>query len=186
MDNLEPNEILKAPGVLMFFIFINTLISEKKAIFSENSNKVITLNTEASNYFILGRDDKMIPFIGIQEDMVPWFLEMPWERIALCPKDKHIYLIAEEHGEVQFILGLKPRAKRMITLFDPKKEKIEDAYLNLKIFKMIKKDIAVSHNNGTENLNISIINNVNDIIKKDSDKETFKEDKNDQFVIVRR
>jgi hypothetical protein len=74
----------------------------------------------------------------------------------------------------------------MITLFDPKKEKIEDAYLNLKIFKMIQKDIAVSHNNGTEHLKISIINNVNDIIKKDTNKENFKEETNDQFVIVRR
>lgn len=172
MSELNHNEILRSPGIVMFLTFISSLLGDGKATFSDGSNQIILLNNESSNYFLLGRDDKITPFIGVQESMIPWFLEMPWKEVALCPKEKYIYLIAKENNIPVFVLGLKPRAKRMITLVDPKFEKVENIIINIKIFKILKNELAVSHNNALSGgLSVKWVNSIYDIMKEESNKE---------------
>jgi hypothetical protein len=189
MDNVSPKEIIRAPGVLMFFTFINTLIYEGKAKFSDKYNKAVLLDSDSSNYFILGRDNKMSPYIGVQEEMVPWFFDLKWNYVAVCPNERYIYLVSEEKLETRFVLGLKPRLKRMITIFDPKKEKTEDLFLSLKVYKMLKKEIAVSNDSAISGLKIKYISSLDDILgDEDLSKETFdkKNNDNDGFTIARK
>ena len=59
MSELNHNEILRSPGIVMFLTFISSLLGDGKATFSDGSNQIILLNNESSNYFLLGRDDKI-------------------------------------------------------------------------------------------------------------------------------
>jgi hypothetical protein len=186
-DNEESKRIMLAPRELMFNIFINTLVLDNHVKFYEKSSKVLLLDNFASNYFVLGRDEKMIPFIGVQESMVPWFYEMPWRKIAICPNERYVYLVAEEEGELRFIFGMKPRAKRMIALFDPKKEKIDKQVASMKIFKMIKKKLAVSEISTVENIPVIMINSVDElIVEEDFDKPDLKTNDDEGFKIMKR
>ena len=168
MSEVTHQDIKNTPGQLIFLSFINILLRDQRATVSKYSNKVFLLNSEASNYFITGRDQKLKPFIGIQENMLPWFPEMPWAEIAISYKKGFAYLISkEEDGSVMFVLGLKIRRKRMISIIDPKNKKMSDS-LNIKVFKILEdKEVAISHKNIKNNINISIINDIEDILEKD-------------------
>lgn len=186
MSDLSHTEILQAPGYVMFWMFINSLLGEGKATFSPKTNKAIILNSEASNYFIMGRDEDAKPYIGIQETMIPWFLEIPWSEIALCPDEKYLYLIAKENDEVTFVLGLKPRLKRMIALIDPKVEKIEKVSVNFKIFKIVKNEIAVSHNNAVKGIKIKWCKSICDILRvEDKVEDSPEQDNLEGFTIIK-
>lgn len=171
-NNISHEEVLAAPGITMFMIFLNTLITEGKAMYSPVSNKVILLNSDASNYFIMGRDQKGKPYIGLQESMVPWFLDIPWDEVILCPSEKYIYLVAKENGIPVFALGLKPRKKRMLTLNVPNVEDIKDTKVSFKLFKILAKELAVSNENAQKKeLSARWEKSIRVIMEEDTNKE---------------
>lgn len=181
MSEVSTQDIKKAPGVLMFMAFINILFQNKKATISPDSNKVFLLNSEASNYFVCGRDENLQPFIGIQEDLIPWFPEINWTEIAIHYKKGYVYLIAgdDDYGNPLFAMGLKIRRKRMIALADPKDKK-ENKALNFKVFKVLEnREIAISNKNINSDIKITIINNINDIIEREEDQEVFSFEEDD-------
>jgi hypothetical protein len=193
MEELNPKDVLRTPSQLKYFIFINTLVYEKKASFSDFNQKAVLLNGDSSNYFLLGRDNKMVPFIAVQDGMTPWFFELTWRRLCICYKEKYVYLVGEEkegddskNHRISYILGLKPRFKRMITLYDPDNENIENMFLNLKLFQINKKEIAVSKSNPISNIKIEVINSLSDIVEKQDKKFTNDDEKNngDDFVFI--
>lgn len=143
--NFSQDEILSAPGITKFMTFLVALIADGKATYSDKSNKVVLLNSDASNYFTLGRDNKNKPYIGLQEDMVPWFLDIPWDIVVLSLKEKYLYLVAKnEDGEPIFCLGIKPRRKRLLAINVPEYENVEDTKVSFKLFKIINREIAIS------------------------------------------
>jgi hypothetical protein len=171
MSEVTHQDIKNTPGQLMFTTFINILLREQKATEIENKKNMYVLNSDSSNSFITGRDQSLNPFIGIQEDMLPWFPEMSWTEIAVSYKKGYAYLISrEEEGEVKVVLGLKIRRKRLIAIIDPKNRDVGKS-LNIKIFKILEdKEVAISHKNLKNNIKISIINDVEDILTRDTNK----------------
>lgn len=181
MSEVSTHDIKKAPGILMFMAFINILFKEKKAKISEESNKVFLLNSESSNFFLCGRDENGKPFIGIQEDMIPWFPEINWCEIALNYKKGLVYLVAgdDDYGNPLFAMGLKIRRKRMIALSDPK-DKEENKSLNFKVFKVMEdREVAISHKNIKSDIKVSIIKHINDIIEREEEEEVFSFEEDD-------
>tara|TARA_E500000081_G_C5862099_1_gene231077 strand:- start:35 stop:565 length:531 start_codon:yes stop_codon:yes gene_type:complete len=165
----------------MFMAFINILIQNRKATISKDSNKVLLLNSEASNYFVCGRDENLQPFIGIQEDFIPWFPEVNWVEIAIHYKKGYVYLIAgdDDYGNPLFAIGLKIRRKRMIALADPQ-DKNENKSLNFKVFKILdNRELAISSKNISSDIKITVINNINDIIEREEDEEVFSFEEDD-------
>lgn len=144
-ENISHEDVLSAPGISMFMTFLITLITDGKATYSPKSNKVVLLNSDASNYFTMGRDKENKPYIGLQESMVPWFLDVPWDEVVLSAHEKYLYLVAKSEGEPIIVLGLKPRKKRMLAINVPDFEKVEDTRVSFKLFKIIDKEIAVSN-----------------------------------------
>jgi hypothetical protein len=176
MSEISHQDIKQTPGVLMFLTFLNVLFKNKKATVNKKNNKVFELNSEASNYFLCGRDETLKPFIGIQEDMLPWFPEMPWSKIALCYKKGMVYMIAEDADThtTLFAMGLKIRRKRMIALADPKDVDNENLNLNLKVFKVLEgREVAISHKNLKNGIEVVKVEEISDIIDKDIDESPF-------------
>lgn len=184
MAELSPKDIIKAPGQLMYFTFIKVALFKKEAKYSEINRKVILLNSEASNYFLLGRDNKMIPFIAVQEKMIPWFFEIQWVRVCVSFKDNYLYLINEENGIIKHVLGLKSRKKRLLAIIDPTTESKTESYLSLKVFKIQNKNVAVSKSNILEGVNITVIKDINDIIEKVEEKDNPIIEDDDDFLFI--
>ena len=181
LDNGQP-ELKQKTEVLMFLSFLNVMFQNKKAKVSEESDKVFLLNSDASNYFLCGRDEKLEPFIGVEEQFLPWFPEIPWTEVALCYRKGYAYLIAtDDEGAIIIGMGLKIRRKRMLALSDPSKYKPEDT-MNFKVFKIFEdNEIAISNRNLKNNLKITLINDINDIIERELNDDPFSF-KDDGFV----
>lgn len=110
-DNvMEYNQI---PGKIKFLIWIMSLIKYKHAKFSEKNSNLINLNSYSSNFFIIGRDKDKQKFIGIQHKMIPWFLEVSWERVSIDYDKGYIYLISTTEYDDALVLGIKCRKKRL-------------------------------------------------------------------------
>ena len=135
MSEVTHQDIKNTPGQIVFLTYINILLKEKKATLLKDTNNIYLLNSESSNSFITGRDQSLNPFIGIQENMLPWFPEMNWSEVAVSYKKGYAYFIAreDESNNILFVLGLKVRRKRLISLVDPKNKNIGQN-LNIKVF----------------------------------------------------
>ena len=91
----ETMEVALSTGKIMFFYFLNNLLDRKLAKVNDVNSNIINLDSFSSNWFVIGRsvvDDKLDnPFIGIPEDMIPWFLELNWTRVLVDYDNGHIY-----------------------------------------------------------------------------------------------
>lgn len=170
MREIQIEEIKRSSGVIMFMTFLGLLLKDSKAKVSSDSNKVILLNAETSNLFVCGRDENKKPYIGIQEGMIPWFLDMPWNEVAVCFEDGYFYLIAtdDENNLPIFALGLKMRRKRMIALANPKEKK--QANINFKVYRIENTgELSLSYKNIKSDLNVVVVKSINDIIEREEE-----------------
>lgn len=157
-------DLKKAPSSIVFFTFMNVLLKNGRASISKKSKNTYLLNSKVSNYFLVGRDELLNPFIGIQESMLPWFPEMSWTEVAVSFQKGYAYLVSrDELGNILFKLGLKIRRKRLISLID-EKNKDEYKYLNIKVFKnLLDGEVAISHKNIKKDLKVYVIKDIEDI-----------------------
>lgn len=170
MREIQIEEIKRSSGVIMFMTFLGLLLKDGKAKVSSDSNKAILLNAETSNLFVCGRDENKKPYIGIQEGMIPWFLDMPWNEVAVCFEDGYFYLIAtdDENNLPIFALGLKMRRKRMIALANPKEKK--QANINFKVYRIENTgELSLSYKNIKSDLNVVVVKSINDIIEREEE-----------------
>lgn len=153
---------------VIFHIYLNRLIENGDASFANENNKIIHFNHHASNYFTLGRDENMKPFIGVQEDMMPWFFKPDWSEVNLMFNEKsaYIYLISKaKNGNLNFTIGLKVQPKKMAVMYDAKRENINNSVCALKAIRFTENgEIQVYHNSIITGLKMKLINSVEDIV----------------------
>ena len=149
---LSIDDFEEAPSFLNFYTFVMSLIVRDAVDFSEHNNKIINLTPSSSNFFSLGRDENMVPYIGIQKDMINWFFDLNWTEVSylINKKESRIYLTSrdKEDDSINFVLGMKVKRKRMIVLHDEKTEDLNKSFCNLKVIKAERNgDSKVSFNN---------------------------------------
>ncbi|MBE8233409.1 MAG: hypothetical protein HAW67_06695 [Endozoicomonadaceae bacterium] len=121
-------------SMLMFFVFINKLKQKGHLEVCKESTKVLQLDSYASNYFTCGRDVNGSPYVGVQSDLLPFFIDVPWVEVCIDRKGGYLYLVAKnvENLEVLLAFGLKLRRKRLNVICDPDTEHASSMELNLK------------------------------------------------------
>ena len=121
-------------SMLMFYVFLNKLQQQGHLALSKENPKALLMDSHVSNYFTCGRDEKGSPYIGVQPDLLPFFVDIPWCEACIDNKNGYLYLIVRnmEDHEVLLALGFKVRKKRLNVIFDSAIEKIEDCELNIK------------------------------------------------------
>ena len=170
MREIQIEEIKRSSGVIMFMTFLGLLLKNGKAEVSKKTNKAILLNSETSNLFVCGRDEAKKPYIGIQEGLIPWFLDIPWNEVAVCFEDGYFYLIAtdDENNLPIFAIGLKMRRKRMLALANPKESKQNN--INFKVFRIENNgELSLSYKNIKSDLNVVVVKSINDIIEREEE-----------------
>lgn len=111
-------EIALSTGKIMFFYWLNNLINRKLATINKENSNIVNLNSFASNWFMMGRavegEELKNPFLGVQEGMIPWFLEIGWERALIDFDNGHIYLTcAADRNAADFTIRLTSRVNRL-------------------------------------------------------------------------
>lgn len=115
MSNQEQIEIVLATGKTMFFIWLNNLFLKKYAKFDKDNSNIIVLEPYPSTWFCIGREENSKnSFIGIQENMIPWFFETQWVRAIVDDEAGFLYLTCAESGsEEDLTLAIRVRKNRL-------------------------------------------------------------------------
>lgn len=115
MSNQEQIEIVLATGKTMFFIWLNNLFLKKYAKFDKDNSNIIVLEPYPSTWFCIGREENSKnSFIGIQENMIPWFFETQWVRAVVDDEAGFLYLTCAESGsEEDLTLAIRVRKNRL-------------------------------------------------------------------------
>lgn len=151
---MEQKDIYELPGKAHFFLFITMLMKENQAYFHKERNNLIYLKPYPSNFFIIGKDNEKENFLGVPQKMIPWFLEIHWDRVTIDNKNGYIYLHTTGEEENDLILALKARKKRL-SIFGKSEDYETEASINFKIFNYTKSN---STNEKHKEIQISIPN----------------------------
>lgn len=130
-------ELVLSTGKTMFFTWLNNLIVKDQLKIDEENSNILVLEPYPSTWFCIGREENSkVPFIGIQENMIPWFFETNWSRAIVDDENGYLYLTcAENSEEADFTLGIKTRNKRL-QVFKQGKTAEEDKHLEFRVIKV--------------------------------------------------
>lgn len=133
----EQIELVLSTGKTMFFTWLNNLIVKKQLKIDKDNSNILILEPYPSTWFCIGREEtSRIPFIGIQENMIPWFFETNWSRAIVDDVNGYLYLTcAENREESDFTLAIRTRIKRL-KVFTHGKTAEEEKYLEFRVIKV--------------------------------------------------
>lgn len=133
----EDVEVILATGKVMFFIWLNNLFIKKQASFDEENSNIINLSPYVSTWFCIGKEEESnISFIGIQENMIPWFFEAQWNRAIVDEENGNLYLTcAENSQEEDLTIAIKTRKIRL-KVFTHNRQENEEMYLDFRVIKV--------------------------------------------------
>lgn len=133
----EQIELVLSTGKTMFFTWLNNLVIKKQLKIDEDNSNILILEPYPSTWFCIGREESTkVPFIGIQENMIPWFFETNWVRAIVDEVNGYLYLTcAETSDESDFTLAIRTRTKRL-KVFTHGKTAEEEKYLEFRVIKV--------------------------------------------------
>lgn len=141
---MEEKDIVKAPIDILFFTWLHNLLAEGHAEYSEENNNIINLNTFASSWFSVGRDNTSLTgFLGIPKEFIPWFNDIKFKSATVDFKRNRLYLSCGDENEEAITIGIKVRAKRLSLLWHDNFDKDSERTLDFRIF-AIKADDTIS------------------------------------------
>jgi len=137
MQQQEQIEIVLATGKTMFFIWLNNLFLKKQAKFDKDNSNIIVLEPYPSTWFCIGREETTkTSFIGIQENMIPWFFETQWVRAIVDEAGGYLYLTcANSNEEEDLTLAIRTRKARL-KVFTHNKTDEDEKVLEFRIIKI--------------------------------------------------
>lgn len=141
---MEEKDIVKAPIDILFFTWLHNLMAEGHAEFSHENNNIIELNSFASAWFSVGRDNSNLNgFLGIPKEFIPWFNEVKFKSSTVDFKRGRLYLSCGDENVEGITIGIKVRDKRLKLLWNDNFEKDSSRTLDFRIF-AIKADNSIT------------------------------------------
>jgi hypothetical protein len=133
----EQIELVLSTGKTMFFTWLNNLMVRNQLKIDEENANILVLEPYPSTWFCIGREESTkIPFIGIQENMIPWFFETNWSRAVVDEQNGYLYLTcAESKDDSDFTLAIRTRSKRL-KVFTHGKSEEDEKYLEFRVIKV--------------------------------------------------
>lgn len=133
----EQIELVLSTGKTMFFTWLNNLMVKNQLKIDEDNANILVLEPYPSTWFCIGREESTkISFIGIQENMIPWFFETNWSRAVVDEENGYLYLTcAESRDDSDFTLAIRTRTKRL-KIFTQGKNAEEEKYLEFRVIKV--------------------------------------------------
>jgi hypothetical protein len=121
-------------SALMMVMFINKLIFTKAATLSKENPRVILLSPSTSDIFSCGMDVNGEPYLGIHEDLLPYFTDVNWTDAAVDYENGYLYLCNKsmDANELLFSIGISFRLKRLNVFWPMSEKEIPHAVMNMK------------------------------------------------------
>lgn len=122
---------------LMFLVWLGRLIQSNNAEVNKDNPLVLNLDSRASGFFLLGRDNQNQPFLGIPIEFMPFFVQIDWMEISFCREEGRLYLEARDPSTqaLHMALGLSVRSARLNVICLDGKEQPEDLVFSMRVFK---------------------------------------------------
>ena len=172
-NQIEERDLMLTPGKIMFFSWINNLFLKKQANIDEDNKNVILLSSFPSTWFCIGRNnEEKSPFIGIQQHMIPWFLETSWKLAVIVEDDGYLYLTCGDEEKGDLTLGIKVRKKRLKVLWGDETQR----HLDFRVIKIENDEVAISEK-VYKRVPIIKESNISNIVKKPENEYQSKTDK---------
>lgn len=121
-------------SAMMMALWVNKLIFSHKMYLSSENKRVVLLDSSMSAYFSIGRDVNSEPYIGIPEELLPWFADLSWSEFAIDRKNGYVYLVcrALDTKEMLFAVGIRIRTKRIAAFQTAQEERAVGRVVNMK------------------------------------------------------
>lgn len=134
---------------VMFLAWMNRLVRSGKAVVREDNPLVFQLDAVASGYFLLGRNMKNKPFLGVPVQFMPFFTQIDWMEASICREEGLFLLEARDPVSQSLFMALSFsfRRERLNVFCLENEENIAEMPLSIKVFKQNPKnpdDLAVS------------------------------------------
>lgn len=145
---MEEKDIISAPSDIMFFTWLYKLMAENHATFNEENENIIDLDTMASSWFIIGRDnDTLRGFLGIPKAFIPWFPQIKFKHAVVDPSRNRLYISCGNEDTEGITLSLKIRAQRLALLWHDNFGEDSIQHLDFRIFGIkADKQLEISEN----------------------------------------
>lgn len=153
---------------LVMLMFMSRLVEKSHLGFSNENAKVVMLDTYASSFFACGRDIENQPFVGVPSKMVPFFTQIDWVEASICRPLGYIFLEARDQAtqSLNMAFGIKLRRDRLDVFCIEGHERVEDLFLNIKVFEQdLKnpKEVLFAEQHELVNITLKEINSINEL-----------------------
>jgi hypothetical protein len=130
---------------LVWLAYLGRLTQYDHLKIDEYNPRVYLLDSVASSIFILGRDVKDEPFLGVSHRMMPFFTAIDWTDVSICRPKSYLFLeLRDPQTQIlNMALGIKVRRSRLDVVCVKDKEAPEDMRFNMKVFEQDDDDPSV-------------------------------------------
>lgn len=121
---------------LMFLMLMNRFTSGGKLSVRADNPLVLQLDAVASSHFIIGRNMKDEPFLGVPIQFMPYFTQLDWMEASIC-REEGLYILEARDPMSQSLnmaLALTIRRERL-NVFRSEREDITKLPLSMKTFR---------------------------------------------------
>lgn len=127
---------------VVWLMFLGSLVDNDYLKLDHQNPKVFLLDSIASSFFLYGRDEDDVPFIGVPQNSMPFFTEVDWVEVSICREMGYLFLESRDSSTymLNFVLGLKLRPERLNIYCLKGKEKPSEMRCNIRVFEQNKDD----------------------------------------------
>ncbi len=145
---MDEKDIIRAPSDIMFFTWLYKLMAEDHAKFNEENENIIDLDTLASSWFVIGRDnDTLKGFLGVPKAFIPWFPQIKFKHAVVDFTRNRLYISCGDANTEGVTIGLKVRPQRLALLWHDNFSKDSTQGLDFRIFGIkADKQLEISEN----------------------------------------
>jgi hypothetical protein len=126
-------------SALMMALLMNKLVYAGHAKISIENPRVWLFSPTVSDTFSCGRDINNEPYLGVQQDLLPFWTDSNWTDAAVDYENGYIYLCTKsmDTNELLFGIGIAFRVKRLNVFWPKELKENPHAVMNMKKLSII-------------------------------------------------
>jgi len=121
-------------SALMMALFMNKLLHSGDAKISVENPRVWLFSPTISDAFSCGRDINGEPYLGVQQDLLPFWTDSNWTDASVDYENGFLYLCTKsmDTNELLFSIGIAFRVKRLNVFWPKEVRENPHAVMNMK------------------------------------------------------
>lgn len=118
LNQIDENDVALAPTNIMCTTWLNELMHRGFASFNDVNGNIIDLNTFASSWFAIGRDNENLKScLFVPRNFLPWFIQLNFKSAYVSFENSRLYLSCGTDEKEGLTISFKIRKDRLKLLW---------------------------------------------------------------------